>query len=51
MALQRKYTRWGTKKEVVHHETDEEIQAKWSTCALSGEALQEPVDAVVVVRV
>ena len=51
MALQRKYTRWGTKKEVVHHETDEEIQAKWSTCALSGEALQEPVFLSVVVIV
>lgn len=42
-ALQRKYTRWGTKKEVSHYETDEEIQGKWSCCALTGEALQEPV--------
>ena len=42
-ALQRKYTRWGTKKEVSHYETDEEIQGKWSTCALTGDVLQEPV--------
>lgn len=43
-ALQRKFSRWGTKKEVVHYETEEEIQAKWSTCALSGDVLQEPVN-------
>lgn len=42
-ALQRKFTRWGTKKEVSHYETDEEIQGKWSTCALTGDVLQEPV--------
>jgi hypothetical protein len=39
----RKYSRWGTRKEVVHLQTDEEIQAKWTTCALSGDTLQEPV--------
>ena len=45
-ALQRKFTRWGTKKEVSHYETDEEIQGKWSTCALTGDVLQEPVSRI-----
>lgn len=42
-ALSRKYSRWSTKKEVAHVESEEAIQGKWSTCALSGEVLQEPV--------
>ena len=42
-ALPRKYSRWSTKKEVAHVESEEAIQGKWSTCALSGEVLQEPV--------
>ena len=42
-ALSRKYSRWGTKKEVAQVESEEAIQGKWSMCALSGEALQEPV--------
>ena len=43
-ALSRKYSRWSTKKEVAHVESEEAIQGKWSTCALSGEVLQEPVN-------
>lgn len=46
-ALSRKYSRWSTKKEVAHVESEEAIQGKWSMCALSGEALQEPVFFVV----
>ena len=42
-ALSRKYSRWGTKKEVAVVESEEAIQGKWSMCALSGEVLQEPV--------
>ena len=42
-ALMKKYSRWGVKKEVAHYEPEEVIQGKWSTCALSGEALQSPV--------
>ena len=43
VATQRKYSRWATKKEEAHVDSEEVIQAKWSTCALSGEPLQEPV--------
>ena len=43
VATQRKFSRWATKKEEVHVDSEEVIQAKWSTCALSGEPLQEPV--------
>ena len=43
VATQRKFSRWTTKKEEVHVDSEEVIQAKWSTCALSGEPLQEPV--------
>ncbi|KAK8810424.1 hypothetical protein WA158_006999 [Blastocystis sp. Blastoise] len=44
-ALERKYSRWSTKKEKAHY-TPEEIQAaKWTYCALSGEELSEPIVA------